>query len=307
MVVLAGATGKRPRHAQYTPPKKRPLPTAQQWHARTQQVPDQAIINNAQTRADRLYDGARNGDQPQPDWPGGGPSGGGSRGYGRGGGGGGGVDNTGAQSQIDLLMKLMNSGAMTSPTRSFTPDTAMRSQLDGAYSADSARQGQAFDQLDQYAASLGNAYDAQPQAQAARVNPDDLAALLGSQGGSDAGLRAEAQYLQGQNEQSAGAQNRYTEALRATQAGWNQSVGSEAKMSRNFAGEELGAQRRGMEAQIAASDQSRQRQIEDQNFQQQLADRQAMMQLIAQISQLSAGANLKSPDMDIEKLLGMGR
>lgn len=235
---------------------------------------------------------------------GGGGYGGGYGGGGRRGGGGGGSSSAAYQSQINSLTALLNSGKLRSPAQQFVPDDTMRGQLEAAYGADSARQGQAYDQLDQYLGGLSNAYADAPAAQRAQIDPTQLQALIQSQGGSGQGLGAEAQFLAQQNEASAGAQDRYQQAMSAMQAGWNQSAQSEARQGRTYAGEELSAQRRGVASQIDAADMARRRQIEDRNYQQSLADRQSVLQLISQISQLSAGAGVNTPTFDLEALLG---
>lgn len=230
-----------------------------------------------------------------------------SGGYG-GGGAGTAAKKKAGQTRIDTLMGIINSQAMKSPQQEFTPDTAMRAQVGEAALADEAIRNREFDALDEYVASLGNAYSEAPQAMAADTSGGvDLAHLLDSQGAGSGTLAAEAEMLQAQGQQQADIQNRLNRRLASGQDAWNQSTASEAKMGRAHAAERASAYQRGLESQITAMDAKDRKRIVDQNFQMKLADRQNLMKMIAEISGIAADSGIDSPDLDIDALMrGMG-
>jgi len=201
-------------------------------------------------------------------------------------------------------MTLLPAGQLSSRKQACERVQSVSANASSAVLADKKAAGQSFDDLDSYLGLLGNAYDNGPIARGASVDSSALSNLIQSQGGGDAGLQAQAQFLQSQNDAGAAATNRYAAAMSAGQDAWNQSAQSEGKQSRQFVDNELSAQLLGMNSALDKTEAARKRQIEDKNFASGAADRQAMMQLIAQIGQIAAGAGINSPDIDIEALLG---
>lgn len=110
----------------------------------------------------------------------------------------------------------------------------------------------AYDTLDQHLAQLSDPYAHIQPAAAAQVDPSQLAALLQSQGGDSAGLRAQAQFLQAQNGSSAAASDRLAQMLSANQQGWNQSTQAIGQQSRADASTDLMAQFNAMKAALDA-------------------------------------------------------
>lgn len=110
----------------------------------------------------------------------------------------------------------------------------------------------AFAGLDQYMANLGNPYADLMPAEAAQVGGGDLQALLASQGGNDAGLRAQAQFLQASNGASAAASNRRAQMLKAAQAAWNQGSRTAGQQAALQVDGELAAQVLAMKAALEA-------------------------------------------------------
>lgn len=183
------------------------------------------------------------------------PQGGAQASYGSGGGGGGGGGSYAA--------------AAPKPTFDATPyqfngapyDTLLQAMQKG-YGTDQASAGNAYNELDRYLSQLQDPYAHIQPAQAAQVDPSQLANLIRSQGGGDAGLLAQAQFLQAQNGQSAAASNRLAQLLSANQQSWNQGTQATAKTARTQSQDELLAQFNALKAQIEAQKLSQQQQLD---------------------------------------------
>jgi hypothetical protein len=156
--------------------------------------------------------------------PGAGNNGGGGGGGRYGGGGGSGVNKVALDA---LLAKLKDAGA-----------------------ADGAAMRNAYANYDTYAAGLSNPWKDIAPAQQAQVDPSVLANLIQSQGGGDAGLRAQAQFLQGQNAATAGASDRLAQQRAANQTAWNQSARGQGKLAQGQAEADLAAQLQQLQAMI---------------------------------------------------------
>jgi hypothetical protein len=207
-----------------------------------------------------------------------------------------------AQQKIDGVTQLMQSQTMRSPRQTWTNDTDMRAQVADAAQADQAISGREYDALDEYVAGLQNNFS--QDAVAADVGGGvDLQRLLASQGAGDNGLAAEAEFMARQGQQSVDSSNRMSQALGASQDGWNQSMGQSAKEARVRNSESAQARQRGLEMQINALDRQGQKTVDDQNFQMKLADRQNMMAMFSQIMGLAAEGGVAAPEMNIDALM----
>lgn len=132
------------------------------------------------------------------------------------------------------------------------PYDALMAAMQKGYGADQANQTSAFNALDQHLSQLSDPYAHIQPAQAAQVDPSQLSALLQSQGGNDAGLRAQAQYLQATNQSSASAQDRLAQLLSGNQQAWNQSTQSAGQLARTGASADLTAQFNALKAKLDA-------------------------------------------------------
>lgn len=180
----------------------------------------------AQANADfaAMYGSQGAGATPSP-YGSGGSGGGGSR---SGGGGGGAAASTFDPAALDRLLALVN----------------------GSVTADRASAKSAYDGLDKYMAGLSDPYaHIQPAAQA-QVDPSQFAALLQSQGVGDAGLRAQAQFLQAQNGSSAAAGDRLAQLMSANQQSWNQGSRTAGKLAAQQTDADLLSQLQALQAQI---------------------------------------------------------
>ena len=148
-----------------------------------------------------------------------------------GGGGGGGSSAADKAAKLAALDKLM-------------------ATMTGAVSADQKVATDRFAELDLYMQGLENPYASIGPAQEAQVQSDDLSNLLMSQGGDDAGLRAQAQFLQAQNGATAGASDRRAAMLRAAQAAWNQSSRTSGQLAGQQVQGDLASQLLAMKAAI---------------------------------------------------------
>lgn len=226
------------------------------------------------------------------------------RGYptGPGGGGGGRPGATaGQQAQLGMLMQLLNSGIMKSPARTHTPDHALRGSVNDAVSADKAKLNTTFDALDEFLA--GQKVAETPRVSATDFKNDDLSALIASQGGSDAGLRAQDALMREESGQTADAMNRYSDMIRSSQVAANQSRSAQAQSSRAGGLSDIDAQSFGLNALLDKRDADEARRIEEQNHATRLADRQGLFQLITAIGQLAGSTNQAIPNIDIDALL----
>ena len=160
--------------------------------------------------------------------PGYNPDNGGGGGGGYGGGGSSAADKAAKLAALDKLMATMT----------------------GAVSADQKVATDRFAELDLYMQGLENPYASIGPAQEAQVQSDDLSNLLMSQAGDDAGLRAQAQFLQAQNGASAGASDRRAAMLRAAQAAWNQSSRTSGQLAGQQVQGDLASQLLAMKAAI---------------------------------------------------------
>lgn len=122
--------------------------------------------------------------------------------------------------------------------------------VSAAGAKDQAAAQAAMQAYDQYASKLGNPYAAIGPARAAQVDPSALSNLILSQGGGDAGLQAQAQFLQAQNGSQARASDRLAQMLAANQGAWNQSARTEGKLSGQQTQAEIAAQLLALKAAI---------------------------------------------------------
>lgn len=129
---------------------------------------------------------------------------------------------------------------------------ALMAKLTQAGDKDRAAAKAAYGAYDQYAAGLSNPWEKIGPAQQAQVDPSVLANLIQSQGGGDAGLRAQAQFLQGQNAATAGASDRLAQQMAANQAAWNQSARGQGQLAAAGADSEFAAQLLQLQAMIEA-------------------------------------------------------
>lgn len=157
------------------------------------------------------------------------------------------------------------------------PFDALQASLQSGVSADQASANTAYDQLDQHLANLQNPYAHIQPAQAAQVDPTQLSALIQSQGGGDAGLRAQAQFLQAQNGSQAAASDRLAQMLSANQQAYNQGTQSAAQQGRVGAQGDLMAQYNAMKARLDAQKLSAQQQMDRQRLQAQAGNDHARM------------------------------
>lgn len=119
---------------------------------------------------------------------------------------------------------------------------ALIAKLGAAGTADRDAAKAAYGRYDQYAAGLSNPWANIGPAQQAQVDPSVLANLITSQGGGDAGLRAQAQFLQAQNGATAGASDRLAQQMAANQTAWNQSARGQGQLAAAGADTDLAAQ-----------------------------------------------------------------
>lgn len=166
--------------------------------------------------------------------------------YGSGSGGGGGGGSAGGPAYdpaiLDQLLSQYQSQYDTSLSKSRDTNNAYLGDLQSAYGKDAGNANGAYNQLDQYLSSLQNPYDSIGPASAAQVDPSQLANLIRSQGGGDAGLLAQAQFLQAQNGSAASASDRLASLLKANQASFNQGTQVAGKQARAQSTDQLLAQ-----------------------------------------------------------------
>lgn len=172
-----------------------------------------------------------------------------------GGGGGGGAP---ARPALDLSMydQLAQLAAQQSSQATVGANQAVAADRDVAT--------RSYGELDKYLAGLTDPYAHIAPAAAAQVDPTKLAALMRSQGGGDAGLMAQAQFLQANNNSYAAQQDRLAQMLSAAQQASNQSTQAAGKIGGQQVQDDLSAQLRALLAGISSKGRDSQMQIAQQ-------------------------------------------
>lgn len=205
------------------------------------------------------------------------PGGGGGGGRGRGGGGAG-VEVVGrtaeeiAGMQSAGLQQLLQSRMFQA--RGIDGELA---QIGSAVSADQAASSGAYDQLDQFLGGMGNAFQGMELTQTPQVSPE-LLSLIAMSGGDSRAYQGSAQMANTLASQGDAASSRLAQQMAAVSSESNASRRAESQMARTFGGQQIGAQRTGMEAILRRRQADEQREMDQQRMQVVLQLIQAMGQ-----------------------------
>jgi hypothetical protein len=133
--------------------------------------------------------------------------------------------------------------------------------VSSAVAADQKTAADRYAELDKFLSQMTDPYAHIAPAAAAQVDPTKLAALMRSQGGGDAGLMAQAQFLQGTNNAYAAQQDRLAQLLSAATQHSNQQTQASGKLAGQQTQDELSAQQRALLAVIQQKQRDAQMQI----------------------------------------------
>lgn len=148
------------------------------------------------------------------------------------------------------VQSAADAAAKAQRARQMAALSGVAKQVQTGGAADLAAAQAAMANYDQYAQGLSDPYANVAPAAQVQVDPSALSRLITDQGGGDAGLQAQAQFLQASNGAVASQADRLVQLLSAGQQAWNQSSRTAGKLAGQQTEAEIRAQIKAMLASI---------------------------------------------------------